>query len=267
MDNFVDERDYKALENDEYTFSVLRRVMGGSCRLLLTDHKRLIICFTNNPFPIWIWTPDDVSDVEMEEIYQVLTDNLLLNGKYRFNLKYNLAEYLISRAAEDGLMLTITLKMFAYNCETPIKKPLRVADGSLHRCTAQDEEALVDFEDSFHRELGTDIRSRESYRVDAKALIEAGNTYFWKDSQGNNVASCKFIPDGNLACINFVYTRPEFRRKHYAENLVYEVTKIAIKSGLIPALYTDADYIASNKCYEKIGYVLKGKLCTISVIK
>jgi len=25
----------------------------------------------------------------------------------------------------------------------------------------------------------------------------------------------------------------------------------------------DADYVASNACYEKIGYVLRGKLCTI----
>lgn len=25
-------------------------------------------------------------------------------------------------------------------------------------------------------------------------------------------------------------------------------------------LYTDADYVASNACYEKIGYVLRGKV-------
>ncbi len=27
--------------------------------------------------------------------------------------------------------------------------------------------------------------------------------------------------------------------------------------------FTDADYKASNACYEKIGYVLRGKLCSI----
>ena len=32
-------------------------------------------------------------------------------------------------------------------------------------------------------------------------------------------------------------------------------------------LYTDADYAASNACYEKIGYVLRGKLCTIAADK
>jgi predicted GNAT family acetyltransferase len=45
--------------------------------------------------------------------------------------------------------------------------------------------------------------------------------------------------------------------------MVYEVSRIAADSGLTPMLYTDADYAASNACYEKIGYVLRGKLCMI----
>ena len=35
------------------------------------------------------------------------------------------------------------------------------------------------------------------------------------------------------------------------------------EAGYVPMLYTDADYVASNACYEKIGYILRGKLCTI----
>ena len=45
--------------------------------------------------------------------------------------------------------------------------------------------------------------------------------------------------------------------------MVYEVTRIIADSGLTPMLYTDADYAASNACYEKIGYILRGKLCSI----
>ena len=41
------------------------------------------------------------------------------------------------------------------------------------------------------------------------------------------------------------------------------MTKIAEANGFLPMLYTDADYVASNACYEKIGYILRGKLCTI----
>ena len=56
MDHFVDERGYKLLEGDKYTFFVLRRIMDGPCKLLLSDHERLIICFSTEPFPTWIWT-------------------------------------------------------------------------------------------------------------------------------------------------------------------------------------------------------------------
>ena len=32
-------------------------------------------------------------------------------------------------------------------------------------------------------------------------------------------------------------------------------------------LYTNANYPASNACYQKIGYVLRGKLCTLSLLE
>ena len=35
------------------------------------------------------------------------------------------------------------------------------------------------------------------------------------------------------------------------------------EEGVRPILYADADCVASNAGYEKIGYVLRGKLCTI----
>ncbi len=262
MDGFADERDRKILENDKYTFFVLRRIIGGKCELLLTDHERLIICFTSNPFPIWIWTPDDASEAEMERAYQMVSEHSLLNGEYRFNLKYNLAKFFMERAAADGKTLSISLNMFAYDCRNPVK-PTKIADGSIYRCSSEDLDELVDFLELFHKETGIDQKDRDGYRMDAEAYINSGNMYLWKNELGNNVASCKFAIDGNMASIHLVFTRPEFRRRHYAENLVYQVTKFAISAGYVPMLYTDADYTASNACYEKIGYVLKGKLCTI----
>ena len=262
MDHFVDERDLKILEVDKYTFFVLRRIIRGKCELLLTDHERLIICFTCKPYPIWIWTPDDASEVEMERAYQIAAEYSLLNGEYRFNLKYDLAKFFIEKAAVDGKMLSISINMFAYDCQNLVE-PAKIADGSIHRCSGEDLDELVDFMDLFHRETGIYQKDRDVYRMDAEASINTGNMFFWKDEQGNNVACCKFAPDGNMASVNLVFTRPEFRRKHYAENLVYQVTKLAMDSGYVPMLYTDADYTASNACYEKIGYVLRGKLCTI----
>ena len=262
MDTYVDERDYKLLETDKYTFFVLKRIMGGECKLLLSDHERMIICFTGHPFPVWIWTADDVSEEEMEKAYQLALENRLLTGKHHFNIKYPLAEYFIRRAAVDGSELKITTNMFAYDCLDPVR-PETEADGEIYRCEMKDLEEVVDFLDIFHKELGIDQKDILGYREDAEAFINTGNMYLWKDEQGRSVASCKYAPAGDMASINLVFTRPEFRRNHYAENLVYQVTMKVKEAGYVPMLYTDADYVASNACYEKIGYVLRGKLCTI----
>ena len=120
MDTYVDERDYKLLEADKYTFFVLKRIMGGESELLLSDHERLILCFTGHPFPVWIWTADDASEEEMEKAYRLAEENRLLDGKHHFNIKYSLAEHFIRRAAEEGSELKITTNMFAYDCLDPV---------------------------------------------------------------------------------------------------------------------------------------------------
>ena len=262
MDNFTDDRDLRLLDGDRYTFFVLKKIMGGECGLLLTDHERLIICYTCHPFPVWIWTADDTTEEEMANVYRLAKDNSLMDGKHSFNLKYGLAEYFIRRAAEDGLDMSVTMNMFAYDCPEPVA-PEDHSDGDIYRCMEDDVDELTDFIDLFHREVGIDQKDRDGYRADAEEAIKSGNVYFWKNAEGKTVASCRFQPADDTASINLVLTHPDHRRKHYAENLVYQVTQKVIDAGLTPMLYTNADYVASNACYEKIGFVLRGKLCTI----
>ncbi len=266
MDTFVDERDYRLLDLDRYTFCVLRRIIGGSCRILLSDHEKLILCYTGVPYPVWIWTADGVQPEVMEKACRLADEYGLLEKDQRFNVKYELAEYMIRRAAENGRLLSISTNMFAYDCPAPIE-PSASADGGIHRCTAEDLDELVEFLDLFHREIGIDRKDADAYRVDARSHIDSGNMYLWKNAQGIYVASCKYAPTGTMATVNLVFTRTAYRRMHYAENLVYQVTKAAKEAGFTPMLYTDADYTASNACYEKIGYVLRGKLCTVSVLR
>ena len=262
MDNFADERDYKLLDQDKYTFSVMSRIIRGDLELCLTDHERLIICFSGQPYPVWIWTPDDASEADMEHAYQIAKENSFMDGGHHFNIKYELAEYFIKRAAEDGLDLKITTNLFAYDCPDPIA-PASVIDGELHQCTDEDADVLVEFFDMFHTELNIDQESREQYKLYVEDGIKTGSLYTWKNGDGKIIASCNWHPVQEMASIGLVYTLKEYRRKHYAEHLVYQVTKIVQDSGYLPMLYTDADYVASNKCYEKIGYILRGKLCTI----
>ena len=262
MDNFVDERDYSLLENDKYTFFVLGRIMGGECELLLTDHETLIICFSSHPYPVWIWTPDGATEEEKEKAYELVRENGLLTNDHTFNLKYDLADYFIRRSSEGAAALSIKTNMFAYDCPN-LKEPHIRADGKLHRCTPEDIEELTEFIELFHTETKVDQDSPEAYRRKAEEAIRSDNHFLWRNAEGRNVAVCCVRPNGNLASVGLMYTREEYRRRHYAENLVYQVSKMAKDAGYMPMLYTDADYVASNACYEKIGYILRGKLCTI----
>lgn len=263
MDNFFDERDYALLEKDKLTFSVMARIMGLDCELRLSDHERMIFCFTGQPFPVWIWTPDDATADELEKVYQLAREASVMDGNHRFNIKYELAEYIMKRAKKDGIDLEITTNLFAYDCPERIK-PSVETDGELHKCTEEDIDLLVDFFDMFHNTVGIDKQSREEYRKSAEEVVKKGELYLWKNSEGAFVASCCWHPQSEeMASIGLVYTRDEYRRKHYAEHLVYQVSEIVSDLGYLPMLYTDADYVASNACYEKIGYILRGKLCTI----
>ena len=155
MDSFVDERDYKILEKDKYTFFVLGRIIGEECELLLSDHERLIICCTRSPYPVWIWTPEDVTKEEKEKAYELIKENGLLSEGHTFNMKYDLADYFIRRTSKETMALSIKTNMFAYDCPNSIEPYVR-ADGEIHRCVAEDIDELIEFMDLFHRETGVD---------------------------------------------------------------------------------------------------------------
>jgi len=57
----------------------------------------------------------------------------------------------------------------------------------------------------------------------------------------------------------------EARGKGYAGRLIYELCKEIVEAGQLPMLYADGDYAPSNRCYQNIGFELKGKIATIGV--
>ena len=93
--------------------------------------------------------------------------------------------------------------------------------------------------------------------------IRRGAMFFWRDEDGKPQAMCGVDEEETAAHVTHVYTPPCARRKGYAGNLVYAVTKAQLEQGRTPMLYTDAHYTASNACYTQIGYELQGELRTV----
>ena len=267
MDTFVDQRDFALIERDKYSFFVLGRILKGECALILSDHQKIIICWSRAPFPVWIWTPDDLPDADKEKVFLLAKKHFLVDKSHQFNMKYSLAQYFIRRSDEEGVALKIARNLFAYDCPAP-KTLQDSADGHIYQCCKNQRDILelTDFMYRFYEEAGLGRQEKSAYLNDAQKFIEAGSVFFWKNADGVSVATCKYYVNSDLASINLVMTLPEHRRRHYAQSLVHAVTEKIRGQGLMPMLYTDADYAASNACYEKIGYVLREKLCTLGAV-
>lgn len=266
MDNYFDEKDYKMLDADVFTFQVLQRIMSGNCKLKLTDHKNYILCYSAPPFPVWIWTDDDIAEDTKEQIWTAMKQYYLVNTDIRFNVKYEFAEYLAFKVREENLTSRIITNMMAYECRKPIE-PHVVAEGKVYRCSIDDLDEYTRIKKAFHDEIQIDQKDDIAYRKDAEEELKTITVLFWKNNDGETVAACDVRIDGEMACVGQVYTLPQHRRKHYAENVVYYATKEAFDKGYIQTLYTNADYAASNKCYQKIGFEIRGSLCMIGFEK
>ncbi len=263
MDTTADARDFELLKQDKYTFSVLSNVLESKCRLVFTDHRSFIICHSEDPYPVWIWTEDNVSDDTKETVWNLVSEHCPANKGYKFNLKYELADYFLMRGKETGADMHITTQLLAYDCPSPVV-PGNITNGALHCCDHNDIEEAAILHHTFFAEAGTTQTTPEQSRQKVTDHIDKGEFFFWKDDQGMTVACCDYHISGDLAYIGCVYTVPAQRRKHYAQHLVYRVTKLVSDKGYMPMLYTDALYPASNECYRKIGYILRGEICMIS---
>lgn len=253
--------DTSMLEGDRLTFSLVLQVLGGNCRKILTDHKRALLCYTAPPYPVWVWMPDDAGEAEMEQVRQCIRKEFPPEEGFRFNTKYALAEYLIRRGAEEGEDWAIHTNMLAYDCPRLVE-PDRKVDGELVLPKAEDEEILAALLKGVFWDIERFVLTEEELRERARQKIAEGSLYLWNNGEGKPVALCGWKESGRVGP---VYTLSEFRRRGYAARVVYEVTKKLMEMGLTPHLYTDGDYAASNRCYQMLGYVQRGRLCNVGL--
>ncbi len=116
MDPFVNEKDFALLKGDHYTFAVLAGILKGECKLIRSNHKNLLLCHSESHYPVWIWTPDNAADEVKKTAWELARGLRPLVSGYRYNLKYELAEYFIEQAAGEGVDAGISMNMLVYDC-------------------------------------------------------------------------------------------------------------------------------------------------------
>lgn len=247
--------------NDKITYAVLEAILGGVCSCTYTDHSNIVICHSASPYPVWIWCKD-VSDREaIAAIGRCIKAEFPLDGGYRFNLSYEIFDAL---KQQDSYFeqAEIQMNLLSYKV-TKLRDIEKTCDGKMTIAQGKDLEELAKYQQAAAYEMEGFHWDLDTCRERVREKIDRGKLFLWRNEKEEIVTLTARGDNGEYSKVGLVYTLPEHRRKGYAINLVYQVTKGILADGLVPILYTNADYVASNACYKKIGYEKIGSLCTV----
>ena len=237
------------LIEDDITYSVLHRILTTNCKHIFTNYKDIIICHSEDPYPVWVYCPDEKEE-NAEVVGSVIKSCFSLNAH-----NVILPQTLLGRLREiDPYFADAGVKMELFTYRLDALLPLEgQGSGRLEVATLEDLALLSLYRQRMSYEMEGFEFSLEECSKKIRKSIEDSRLYVWR--VGGKIVSTATLEVGSpYARIGGVYTTPESRRRGYAIRLVRALCAKALSEGMTPILYTDGAYAASNGCYIKIGF-------------
>ncbi|MBR6034116.1 MAG: hypothetical protein IKP28_05240 [Clostridia bacterium] len=255
----------KEFQNDKYKFYIILKNLPSPELELYSDEENYIICRGSKKWPTWIWTKDNFDKSVIGEIEELITRYLTDNDKDKFTCKKELYDLLRDRNF-DHINKDDYFEMGFLICRRT-KEP-KLCDGVLSRPTEADRKILEQYWYDDNIEMnGIEPITMEQAKKDVDEFIKDDKFYVLRNNTNKIVCMVGYGIVENQAKLNHVYTPVEERKKGYAANLIYLVTNKLLDKGLVPLLYTDYNYIPSNKAYINAGYEDTGILINFSCSK
>lgn len=266
IEKLIINKDNKVLKSEEYQkdkymFSIIEENLNLETMFLISDEENYVAGRSEEKRPVWIWTKNDITSEKMDEIKEIIKYFISVGNK-KFTVKKNVYDYFKSTGF-DLINYDDYFEMGALECHE--LKKAKKCDGYLDKPREDEIDILAKYWHDDCREMvkADEVTMEEAY-VHMKELIGTDTFLVWRNDDGKIVSMVKYKISNGLAKLNHVYTPDEERRKGYAANLIYEVTKLVVEKGAMPLLYTDYNYLPSNKSYMNVGYVHTGILINFS---
>ena len=252
-------------QKDQYKFGLILKNLPSPELELYSDEESYVACRGSKKFPTWIWTSDDFEESKISEIEELIRLYLTDNEKDKFTCKKELYDLLVKRNFAN-LNLDDYFEMGFLICHQT--KAPRACDGVLSKPAESDVEVLVKYwyDDNIEM-VGNDSITMEQAKKDVEFFMADDKFFVLRNAENKIVCMASYDLAGEQAKINHVYTPAEERKKGYAANLIYLMTNDILERGFVPLLYTDYNYIPSNKAYVNAGYEDKGILINFSCSK
>lgn len=268
VEDLMIDRNNKIFKDEEYIkekymFSVIEENLLLDTMFLISDSESFIAGRSEENRPVWIWTKSDISKEKLELIKEVI-GYFVVQGNKKFTVKKDVYDY-FKDTNFNLINYNDYFEMGALECHKTILP--KKCDGKIDRPVQEELDVLARYWYDDCREMNKteEITMDEAYEH-MRELIGTDSFCIWRNDNGKIVSMLKYRISNGLVKLNHVYTPSEERRKGYAANLVYVVTKEMLEKSLQPLLYTDYNYIPSNKSYMNVGYIQTGVLVNFSCI-
>lgn len=235
IDSFIKNRDI---------YYLLYYIIRTDGSILYSDLDSYIIGRINDEYPVWIWNSDSISDKSIGLLLEDL-DSILVSGKNEItcsNMIYN--------SIKNKYNITDYLDISFLMC----KKLIKPKDcGNVKRAVLSDKDNLIELfkNDSIETE-GIELSDEEANN-EIDYFINIGKLYIL-ENKGKILSMCCYNMLDEMIKLTCVFTPKEYRNNGYCEWLVYNVTSRLLKLGFKVLLYTDRNYLPSNRAYKKIGF-------------
>lgn len=252
-------------QKDKYKFNIILKNLPSPNLELYSDEENYILCRGNKEWPTWIWTKDNFDKSKIIEIEELIKFYLTDAEKDKYTCKKELYDLLKERGFEY-INLDDYFEMGFLICNETIKP--KECDAYLSHPIESDRETLIKYWYNDKEKMnGVESITIEQASIDVEEFINSDKFYVLKNTEGKIVCMANYGLTENQAKISHVYTPIEERKKGYAANLIYLMTNDILSKGYIPLLYTDYNYIPSNKAYTNVGYIDTGVLINFSCSK
>ncbi|OQR91278.1 hypothetical protein ACHHYP_04823 [Achlya hypogyna] len=140
--------------------------------------------------------------------------------------------------------------------------------GELHVATTTDKPILTDLLTAFFRGIWGEAPATLDADIDVQ--VAQRELYLWK-VDGHAVACAGHSPpvttlDGPRYRIRSVFTPESNRRRGYAAALTAGICKALLAEAPCHiSLFAESANVASNKTYQRIGFVVKGEISTVII--
>jgi len=255
--------DSKSFIYDEVQFNLLQLIREDKASYLVTNkNKSIIIGQSTINRPAWIWTSNQITNEDIEELKSDFIELYKDKDKLVFVAKPDIASTLAEHYSTiKQLKYSVFLQMESFHCPA-IMKPKSI-QGLLRKAAINDINVISEFFSGFIYDCFGKVTTPEQQLETAKMYIESENLHIWCNN--NEIISMANIAHRSKrhARINEVYTKPDMRCKGFGGMIVADLSQIIFSENRVPVLYTDLTNPASNKAYKNVGFIECGKVSQI----